>query len=370
MYADYGGCLVNLACSILKEFGADYGHPTLGAADRYLKEGFRNVVLLLLDGMGCDALRRHLDPEGFFRSHLAEEYSSVFPPTTTAATTSVESGLTPAEHGWLGWSLYFPETGRIVDALTNCDEYTGEPAARYHVARRFLPYESVYEKINRAGRAKACSVSRFGDRRIESFGGLCGEIASLCGESGRHYVYGYWESPDDLMHRDGCGAKSVADCMRLLERQVQELSGRLGSDTLLLVTADHGHRDVKSYCVLSRYPELTGLLERPVAMEPRAAAFYVKEGCREEFSELFHRNFGKDFRLYTGQEALRAGLFGPGKQHARLPVLTGDFLAVALGDRGFAWDETSRMHRSHHAGTAPEELRIPLIAVRGGKGRG
>ena len=33
--------------------------------------------------------------------------TSVFPPTTTAATTSMLSGLNPNEHGWLGWDLYF-----------------------------------------------------------------------------------------------------------------------------------------------------------------------------------------------------------------------------------------------------------------------
>lgn len=364
-YADYGNCLVNLACSIRREFGVDYGHPTMAAADRRLKEGFRNVVVLLLDGMGSDALRCHLKPEGFFRSHLETEYSSVFPPTTTAATISMESGQTPAEHGWLGWSLYFPELDRIVDALTNCEEYTGKMAADFHAAGRFMPYDSICAAINKRGGSAACRVSRFGDRKVETFQELCGEIKRLCGGPGRHYVYAYWESPDDLMHRDGCYARSVTECLRELEGQVQELVRGLGKDTLLFVTADHGHRNMEKYYVLSRYPELTALLERPIALEPRAAAFYVKPGCQREFSELFRKNFGDDFRLFTGREALDAKLFGPGREHERLPLLAGDFLAVALGDRGFAWDEHARMHRSHHAGATLKERSIPLLAVCG-----
>ena len=43
----------------------------LQLADRYLERGYKNVVLLLLDAMGVSILERHLEKDGFFRSHLA-----------------------------------------------------------------------------------------------------------------------------------------------------------------------------------------------------------------------------------------------------------------------------------------------------------
>ena len=119
MFADYSNSLVNLSCSVLKRFGAEYGHKTLPCADEWMGKGFRNVVVVLLDGMGCEAIDFHLKEDGFFRSHYRCGISSVFPPTTTAATTTMESGLTPAEHGWLGWSLYFGEIHKVVNAFTN-----------------------------------------------------------------------------------------------------------------------------------------------------------------------------------------------------------------------------------------------------------
>ena len=47
---DYNNCTVNLACSILKEFGAERPeHPTLPAADRLLsKKHYTNIVVLFL----------------------------------------------------------------------------------------------------------------------------------------------------------------------------------------------------------------------------------------------------------------------------------------------------------------------------------
>ncbi len=103
---DYDCCLVNLANSILKKFGAETTAKTLPLADQYLVGTYKNVVLLLLDAMGTPILEKHLDRDGFFRSHLAGSFDSVYPPTTVAATTSVLSGLYPNEHGWLGWDVY------------------------------------------------------------------------------------------------------------------------------------------------------------------------------------------------------------------------------------------------------------------------
>ncbi len=60
MFADYSNSLVNLSCSVLKRFGAEYGHKTLPCADEWMGKGFRNVVVVLLDGMGCEAIDFHL----------------------------------------------------------------------------------------------------------------------------------------------------------------------------------------------------------------------------------------------------------------------------------------------------------------------
>lgn len=83
--------------------------------------------------------------------HVQTTISSVFPATTTAATVTMETGMSPIEHGWLGWSLYFDEIGANVNIFSNTLFGTdGEPAAEYHVARRYLPYKSV-QKNSRDG---------------------------------------------------------------------------------------------------------------------------------------------------------------------------------------------------------------------------
>ena len=81
---DYENCLVNLSNSILKKFGAETSASTLSLADKYLEKDYKNVVVLLLDAMGTSIIEKHLDKNGFFRSHLAGSFDSVYPPTTVA----------------------------------------------------------------------------------------------------------------------------------------------------------------------------------------------------------------------------------------------------------------------------------------------
>ena len=102
VWPDYQNCIANLPNSILKKWNLAPVGDTLPLADAYLKKEYKNVVVLLLDGMGTSILENILDKDGPFRSHLAGSYKSVFLSTTVAATTSAMSGLQPCEHSWLG----------------------------------------------------------------------------------------------------------------------------------------------------------------------------------------------------------------------------------------------------------------------------
>lgn len=357
---DYNNCIVNLACSVLKFFGAEYTHDTLKEVDELLKYDYKNVVVILLDGLGYDAMQYHLPEDSFFNMHLIKKYYSVFPPTTTSATTSLASGLTPAEHGWLGWNLYFSEIDKIVCAFTNTAN--NKVAADYHVAGRYIPYVSIYEKIKNAGIADAYSVSLYGSNRIETFDGMIEEIKRLCNTPGRKYVYGYWESPDDLMHKFGCYHKLVTDNINTIEAKIENMCREL-SDTLVIVTADHGHINVQNYYTLTDYPEIISMLERPISVEPRATAFYLKNEYLEVFPEKFQKYFGDDFLLLPKEEIIERKLFGPGKMHPKFEEFIGDYMAIAVKDKGIVYSDDSVRFVSHHAGLTEKEMVIPLIAI-------
>lgn len=361
MFPDYKNCPVNLACSVLKEFGAAYTHPTLAFMDALMRHTYQNVVVILLDGMGMDALEYHLAADGFFRRTLKGEMTSVFPPTTVAATTSIETGLTPAEHGWLGWTLYFEEVDKLVNVFPNVDKYTNRQAADYHVAERCIPYESIHEKINGAGVGRSHVVAPYGPGKVRDADEFFARIRALCTSGGRKYIYAYWDEPDSLMHDTGCRSQEANAYIRMLEEKTERLADEL-SDTLLIITADHGHLDV-SYSLITDYPEIEKMLVRPLSIESRAAVFYIKDDYLNVFPAAFREAFGKDFNLYTSEEIRRMELFGNGTPHKKFDAFVGDFLAAATGETCLIYDRTSKQFVSTHAGLDAREMRIPFIAL-------
>lgn len=363
VWPDYKNCVANLPNSILKAFGAPPAGDSLPLLDRYLETEYRNIVVILLDGMGKTVLERHLAENGPFRRHLAGIYQSVFLSTTVAATTSVLSGLQPCEHSWLGWECYYPSVDQNVTVFFNTIQGTKEQAADYNVPQTVTPYESVVERINKAG-GKAYLTAPFAAPYPQSLSQICAQIRRLCKEPEKKYIYAYWDKPDGLLHRCGCASPEVRENLLEMEKTIQELADDL-KDTLLIVTADHGHMD-SEYAVLQEYPDLCDCLIRLPSLEPRVLNYFVKEEKTAYFEQTFNRLFGDRFLLLPMNAALEKNLFGTGAHHPQFRGMLGNYLAIATGDLAIYFNK--ERWKSVHGSVTEDEMLIPLIVFAcGGK---
>jgi len=384
---DYDSCLVNFAGSVIRHFGVKSDVKTIPMADRYLEKDRKNVVVLLLDAMGISIIEKHLAPDGFFRSHLAGSYSSVFPPTTVAATTSILSAQYPSEHSWLGWDGYYPQLDKNVTVYLNIDQRqeVGSPfsrggigecpidadghpsveepvaAADYHVAGKYNPFEDIVTKIRKAG-TDAFFSSPHADPPMPTVDDVLGRIKSLCDEPGKKFIYAYWNEPDHTMHLIGTVSPESHEMVVELEKKVEELVQGL-SDTLFFITADHGHMDSENICILD-HPEIMKCLVRMPSIEPRVLNLFIKDEYKEEFPALFKKEFGDRFALLKKDEVIAKKLFGPGTEHPNFRGMLGDYLAIAISDLSiFNTHKEMILMPGGHAGLTKEELEIPLIAI-------
>ncbi len=361
MLPDYPNSLLALISSVLCHYGADTPHKTLPLLDAALMTNPRNVIILLADGLGEAALKAHLPKSAFLRRHCAAAISSVFPPTTTAATITMETGRAPMEHGWLGWSLYFSEIGAGVNLFPNSlTQGNGQKAAEYHVARTLLPYRTVFEKIREAAPdVHVHYISPYTEYKAKTIDAICSHIQAECAAGGRHYVYAYHPQPDYDMHDYGVTDAHVHAHIVKLNEAVEALAAQL-PDTLLIVTADHGLCDT-TWRPLSAYPDVTDCLRFPPTMETRAMSLFVKDGKQDAFRAAFLAHFGDIYTLYTHKEAL--SLFGPGTPHPRTDGFIGDFLACANGTVSIDPAAIPDPHpfKAAHGGMTAEEMTVPLM---------
>lgn len=302
MLTDYTQSLVSLISSIEAYFGLPPEHRTLGALDELLDRKYKNIVLLLFDGMGISVLEKHLAPDSFLRKHLVCPISSVFPPTTTAATTSVLTGRTPIEHGWLGWSLYFDKIDKRVNLYTNTSG--GKPAAEYNVAGRFLPYETVIDKLGKLG-VPAYFVSPYSEPKADGIESLFCEVSRLCAQPEPKYIYGYSPLPDYDMHDHGTAHPLIHEHLKEINARVEALCGEL-ADSLIIVTADHGMTDTE-FIFMDDYPEVKECILREPSIEGRAMSLFIKPEYKDEFPARFNAAFGNIYELIPHDEAM--GLF-------------------------------------------------------------
>ena len=113
MRPDYaGGSLVNLVASIVAARGGNALHPALKNLRLEELREARNLILLLIDGLGDNYLTARGAGGALARARHSA-LTSVFPSTTASAITTSYTGRTPLEHGLTGWFTYFGEAGCV-----------------------------------------------------------------------------------------------------------------------------------------------------------------------------------------------------------------------------------------------------------------
>lgn len=378
VFPDYNNNIIGIPSSILGFYGAKTYHQGLKLIDSALTGGFKNVVFMIYDGMGISMMNDNLPKDSFLIKNTIDEITSVFPPTTVAACTSYYSGQSPFEHGWLGWALYFSEYDKQIEVFTDREYFTREPAEKTNIANTFMPFESIYTKINRATDGKVKTYSLYPEHiarpsapetviSYSTFEDMLAKTSEICKKRGNKFIVAYHPQPDSISHKTGCQSQEIKSILTEMNTLTETFCNDL-KDTLVIISADHGHIDVNKDVFLNEIPEIDACLLRPPSIEPRAASIFVKPGMEDLFAQLFDKYLGEDFLLFSKQRVLDMGLFGPGEGHLRFNGFMGDFLAAATGNTLLRYQMPGGPEpikfMSHHAGLTEDEMFVPLIIIK------
>lgn len=96
VFPDYTNSILNLISSILKYYNVDTKFNGINELNKELEKEYKNVVLIILDGLG-DKILNNISLNGFFIKNRKKKITSVYPSTTAAAMTTYYSGKPPIE---------------------------------------------------------------------------------------------------------------------------------------------------------------------------------------------------------------------------------------------------------------------------------
>ena len=361
---DFNNNIINISATIAEFLGCPNDKPILPDLAKELKKGYKNVVFIILDGMGIHPINQNLSAEAFLKKNIKQVLTSVFPSTTTNATTTFLTNKYPMEHGWFGWSLYFEELKRTVDIYLDADSFTREPIEKDY-AKRVLPTEPYYKKA-KSDYTTSVVVPEFwhedeANKYVwNTFDEMFGHIGNICQKAGKQFIYTYCDEPDSTMHRYGVSSVEAHQVINKLNSGIEALCAKL-TDTLFIISADHGHIDIDGYIEIYKDSELTSMLEWPQFLEARATAFKVKQNCHEKFVESFNQKYGKDFKLFKVEDLIKENYFGGNlvNEHAKL---LGDYIAVGKTNKIFKLTELFHDFKGHHT-SLTEEMEVPLIVI-------
>jgi Type I phosphodiesterase / nucleotide pyrophosphatase len=379
---DYRGAgIVNLMTSLTQALGGAPPDdlPPLDLLPPQALAEARNILLLVLDGLGYDYLQGP-GRGGQLHARLLGPISSVAPPTTAAAIPAFLTGQPPARHGLTGWFMWLRELGCVTAILPYVTRHGGHDLAgtgpdpqelsgvaplfdRAPVASHLVSPASIAQSIfNRSFTGNAC-VHPYADLT-----GLCETIRRVVrGSRGRKYIYAYWPQLDNLAHDQGIASTQVRHHFAQLDAAFGRLLRDLaGSDTAVLVTADHGFIDSppERHIRLADHPELERCLVLPLCGEPRFAYCYLRIGTQQRFLDYIEAELAQQLQVVRSSDLMEQGLLGPAPFHPKLGERLGDYVLVAREDwliKDRLAGEKPFQHIGVHGGLSTAELTVPLV---------
>ncbi len=384
---DYaGGSIVNLMRTLGDACGAR--HPLPYAPLRNLKVSLlstaRNIVLLVIDGLGYDYLLHH-GAGGALHRHLHSRLTSVFPSTTASAVTTYLSGLAPQQHALTGWHMYFSELDAIAAVLPlrprGAGLFDALPGA---LPLQLFGHAPFVERIARRATIVSPQAIAGSDfnlyhsgraavRGYKTLTELFGQVeARVRASAAPAYIYAYYAELDTLAHIHGVGSDQLAAQFALLDAAFGDFLATIAdTDTVVLACADHGFIDSppERQIELAQHPELAATLARPLCGERRVVYCYVKPGMEARFVAYVQDVLGECADLFSGSELIAQGWFGPGEADPRLASRIGDYVLL-MRDNWTLRDWVDGEKRYHqlgvHAGVSADEMYVPLILARCG----
>ena len=358
--------LSDLSQSVFSSLGLPETENSLGIAPNEA----RRECIVLIDGMGMNALKLVGSTLPIFQQLKHQtQLSATFPSTTSSSLTSLGTGRHVGSHGMVGYTMRVPHSGspeRLLNAL-KWDERV-DP-------HMWQSQKTLFERGSEHGlKVSHVAAKRYEDtgftraalrganyRGVNVIDDMVRETGLALRDSGS-FAYVYINDVDDASHREGLGSEKFHSAMARAAELITKLVENLPKGSRMWITADHGMINRDDFCVLGKGNDLLQNVSL-LGGEPRVRYLYLRPGTIEETRSQWQDYLGDKITIYSREEAINRGLFGPDVEERNIERI-GDLIVIA--NHNFILVEPDREELQlamvgHHGGVTAAETEIPLL---------
>ena len=350
----------------------DYDGPSIRGLVRGLRTGAEwvpepvrgadAVVMLILDGLGWTQVASRTLP--VLSTLDGGPITSVVPSTTPTALTSLSTGLTPAEHGVVGYRVF---TGGGVLNVIRWTMHGGGVApdpADFQPREAFggEPIPVVNRSEFRDSKFSAMQLRGADFRGWQSTATMVEHCRRLVAD-GHRFVYAYYDSLDVVAHvyglHDEYFEREIAFCDTLAGQMLDALPDNVA----VAVSADHGHVHYERRVDFSEHGDLIAVQSG----EPRFRYLHAKKGAARELFAAVEKTHSSHSWVFSREQVIDERLLGPVAPTPEIARRIGDVVVAAREPVAFTDPRNPGEARllSGHGSLTADEMLVPLLGARG-----
>jgi hypothetical protein len=323
------------------------------------------VVLLVLDGLGWLQLQEHGDLMPTLSAFDGQAITTVAPTTTATALSSIATGLTPAEHGLLGYRMML--SGEVLNVLrwtsVGGDRRRAHPPHDVQPFAAFMGHDVPVISPAELQHSAFTEGHLYGSRPVgyRATSAIAVEVSRQLA-AGERFVYAYYGGVDKTAHERGFGDFYDAE-LRYADHLVGDVLDALTPGAVLLVTADHGQVQIGDN-VIEPAADLLDLVDQQSG-EGRFRWWHARHGGSAELATAAGERYGDVAWVVTKEQVIDEHWFGP---NIAPPM------AARLGDVALVPHAPVTFHDPadtgpfalicRHGSMTPAEVLVPLLAGR------
>ncbi|QIX26448.1 alkaline phosphatase family protein [Nocardioides sp. JQ2195] len=324
-------------------------------------------VVFLVDGLGQRLLERYAHAAPYLSEIAATPGTAGVPSTTATSLTSLGTGLTPGQHGLVGFTARVPGTDTLLNHLfwdqdVDPVEWQPHPTAFDHLSSAGVHVTAV----NRRAFVNS-GLTRSGHRGANFVGAdnVAERLAGVLDAAGRSpsLTYVYDGDLDHTGHKHGIASREWLQELSAIDDAAERMREALPGSVRLVVVADHGMVDSPQSSRVDVDDRLQ--LRDGLALmggEARFRHLYCRPGAVADVVTTWQEVLGDRASVLTRDEVIERGWLGPVESRVRARL--GDVMVACHGDtavvstRDFAYENTLV---GLHGSLTPDEMTIPII---------